>query len=297
MGRKTLRLQRSESFYIRDGWFEKILQSINEGLISKAFSKSDGPFVLGIGSNMVKSLQYWAEAADLITKVSNSKKERELGGLGQLIMQSDPYLESVFSWGLIHYKLATNFDDAPVFYTVFNDPNITHIQRKETTEYLCSIFKDEGFENVNENSIQKDISVLISSYIEDDDRDRTPEQNITCPLSQLRLFRKTKEGIEKATPPLAMLDYRLLYICLRIRYGNDGQFNIDDSLHEEMSPALVFNLGRSALLSYLLEMKKYNLVDLNRTAGLDVVYFRNSFSDEELFSAYNVDKRNNGSKI
>ena len=61
-----IKLKRNESFYIREGWFEKAINCIadNEGV--NIFYKNDGISYLGIGSNMVKSLKYWLKAANII---------------------------------------------------------------------------------------------------------------------------------------------------------------------------------------------------------------------------------------
>ena len=55
----NLKFKRNESFYIRDGWFQKalhVLATNNENI----FSGIKGVDLLGIGANMVKSLRYWA---------------------------------------------------------------------------------------------------------------------------------------------------------------------------------------------------------------------------------------------
>ena len=58
---EKLKLRRHESFAIREGWIEKGLNAVNQHH-KLTFSKSDGVKILGIGSNMVKSLKYWMVA-------------------------------------------------------------------------------------------------------------------------------------------------------------------------------------------------------------------------------------------
>ena len=53
---EKLRLKRHGSFSIREGWFEKAIDSIKENEQS-VFSKGNGVAILGIGANMVTSLR------------------------------------------------------------------------------------------------------------------------------------------------------------------------------------------------------------------------------------------------
>lgn len=286
--KKTLKLQRSESFYIREGWIEKVFSAYRDKKFGTFNSKS-GTSVLGIGSNMVKSLRYWVEACRLVE--SFGKDSFELSNKGKLIYERDPYLETVFSWGLLHYWLVSNKDQAPVFYSVFNSTSVNQIRRKETASILASMYEEDGFENPNLLSIQKDVTTLISSYVSEDDILRTPEENISCPFSRLRLLRQTsRDQYEKNCIPYSCIDYRLLFICLRERYAN-GSFNIDDALIEEGSPVLCFNIDRVTFLSLLTEMKKSGLIELNRTAGLNVAYMKSDCSDEMLFDDYIFERK------
>ena len=57
----ALKLKRSESFYIREGWIEKAINTIKEA-DHNIFTKNEGVRYLGIGSNMVKGLKYWLKA-------------------------------------------------------------------------------------------------------------------------------------------------------------------------------------------------------------------------------------------
>lgn len=279
-----LKLQRSESFYIRDGWIEKVFYAYNNDQ-RNAFSSKLGTRILGIGSNMVKSLRYWVEACQLVS--SFGKDSFALSEKGMLLLENDPYMESIFSWGLLHYWLVTNEKDAPVFFSIFNNRSINSIKKKETSDYLFDLFVGQGVDNPNLLSIQKDVSTFISSYVFDDEDDnRNPEENLSCPLSKLKLIKRINRDTYIKTPVSAsFIDYRLLFICLRERYPKKS-FNIDDLFVDDCSPVLCFNMERSLFLSLLNEMKKKDLIDMNRTAGLNVVYIRSDISDDSLFKEY-----------
>ena len=97
----TLKLKKHETFYIRDGWFEKALNTIEENEGINIFFKNDGVKYLGIGANMVKGLKYWLKAAGLIDDKSN-----KLTSNANIILENDRYLGEDFTWFFIHYCLS-----------------------------------------------------------------------------------------------------------------------------------------------------------------------------------------------
>ena len=101
-----VKMKRHESFSIREGWLAKGIRTIKED--SKVFSSSDATDILGIGTNMVKSLKYWMTATCLIEE---SNRSISLSKFGELIDKYDPYLEDNFSWWLIHLKMILNIED------------------------------------------------------------------------------------------------------------------------------------------------------------------------------------------
>ena len=64
-----IKMKRHESFSIREGWLVKGIKAFVEN--NKVFSASDATDILGIGTNMVKSLKYWLLATTLIEENLN----------------------------------------------------------------------------------------------------------------------------------------------------------------------------------------------------------------------------------
>ena len=46
---QTLKFKKNESFYIRDGWFEKAINTIDANKEINVFAKNNGTSMLGIG--------------------------------------------------------------------------------------------------------------------------------------------------------------------------------------------------------------------------------------------------------
>ena len=54
---RKIKMKRHESFSIREGWLTKGISGVKKN--NKIFSSQDATDILGIGTNMVKSLKYW----------------------------------------------------------------------------------------------------------------------------------------------------------------------------------------------------------------------------------------------
>ena len=265
--------KRSESFYIRDGWFEKAINVIHENAPNSIFHKNDGITYLGIGSNMVKGLKYWLGAAGII-----EGKESQLTEFGNLLYKYDQYLDNTFSWFLIHYNLVTNKVECPIFHAMFTR-DFPSFEKSEAVTSLYDIFEAED-EKVNRKYIDADLSTFTKSYVNEVVIEN-PEDNYACPLAELKLFKKEKNKYFKKTPTYRSLSYLVVYYALTQLY--DTAFDIEDSMNEENSPLRIFNLDKYMYMQYLEEMRRNQLVTINKTAGLNTVYFEKKLSLEDIF--------------
>lgn len=280
---ETLKLKRHESFSLRDGWVEKYFQSISEGQ-KDIFSKNNGISILGIGSNMVKSLKFWLCAANIISTDSKSS----FTDFGKLLFNYDKYLEKETSLCLIHYFLCSKRNkewskvENPIPVLFFNYFYQETFNKDEFKDFAINYFKtiNIGF---NEQSIDSDISIMIRMY-SDDGYDINPEDNYSCPLAKLSLIEKKEKGEYQKTfnRHLAMNPLIIYYILYQI-YGLN-EFEISDSFRYEDSPALLFNLDKSTYVLFLMQLQKMGYLTLNKTAGLDMVYLNKKIKLEDVFS-------------
>lgn len=275
----TLKFKKSESFYIRDGWFEKAINTIADNEEINIFSKNNGVTMLGIGSNMVKGLKYWLQASKLI---NSNTAQTTLSDFGKLVFEWDKYFESDFTWFLVHYFLCSNHFDCPVFYGVFNS-DLKSFKKQDLIVYLHDFFLQEGID-VKNDYIDDDLGVFLKSYINDVVIEN-PEDNYVCPLSNLKLLKKKSDKIERNRPTFSTLSYLIVYYAL-IELYEYKPFNIEDSFDEPLSPYLIFNLDKNMYLQYLEEMKKNELIEINKTAGLNAVYFLKKKNLNDIFLEY-----------
>lgn len=275
-----VKMKRHESFSIREGWLAKGLIAVKED--SKVFSASDATDVLGIGTNMVKSLKYWMTATCLIKE---ENKKMVLTELGNLIDKYDPYLEDIFSWWLIHLNLILNLEDSYVYNLFFNKCTMKTFSKRDVFEHISNNLRNNKLE-FNENILQDEVNMIIKTYSIDEKVDN-PENNFICPLSELNLIKKVDVNTyERMKPEYRNLNYLIIYYLL-IKLSEDKDYiSIDELLKMDNSPAKLLNLDKNLINEYLDEMKRNDLIIVNRTAGLNMIYFNKKFSFEEIMKEH-----------
>ena len=273
----ALKLKRSESFYIREGWIEKAINTIKEA-DHNIFTKNEGVRYLGIGSNMVKGLKYWLKASNIIA----DSKFNELTDFGNTLFMYDRYMDSKFSWFFVHYFLSTNKEDCPIFYYVFSQQPVKSFAKNDLTDLIIEQYTEEAG-NINRKNLEADINTFVKSYITEEVI-TNPENNYACPLSSLNLIKKTRNKYSLCAPAYNSLHYLVVYYALTQLY--EESFVIEESMELEKSPVKVFNLDKYVYLQYLDEMRQAGLVTINKTAGLNTVYIDEHLTLNQIFERY-----------
>lgn len=275
-----LKLKRHESFSIREGWLAKGIKNVKE--YGNVFALQNATDILGIGTNMVKSLKYWMTATKLIEE---KNREIMLSDFGSIINEYDPYLEDIFSWWLIHINMITNVDDAYIYNLFFNKCNIKTFTKRELYEKLYALLTNEKL-TFNENILQDEVNMIIKTYTIDEKIDN-PENNFICSLSELNLLKKVdRDTYEKNRPEIRNLPFWVVYYIICLLLDDRDNISIDELLKEENSPAKLLNMDKNLINEYLDEMKKNDLIIINRTAGLNMVYLKKKLSLNEIAEEY-----------
>lgn len=275
-----VRMKRHESFSIREGWLTKGLIEVSKD--SKVFSSSDATDILGIGTNMVKSLKYWMYATTLI---EDSGKNIIVSKLGELINKYDPYFEDIFTWWLIHINFITNLNDSYIFNCFFNKCLSKTFSKQDVYDVISKNLDDCNID-YNEKILQDEVNMIIKTYVVDDSVDN-PENNFTCPMSELELIKKIrKDKYERMRPNYKKLDYLVVYYLIQQLIESNDYISIEDVLKKENSPVKLLNLDKNQINEYLDEMKKNDLITINRTAGLNMIYINKQMTIEEIFVDY-----------
>lgn len=280
--KKNIKLKRHETFSIREGWLEKAINIFN--INENCFSKDNGQQILGIGTNMVKSLRYWTEACCLISY--SQGKGYYYNELGSFLLTHDRYLSEMTSWWLIHLFLVSNFDSAPVFNTFFN-MELNKFDKEQLFNQIKIRLENE-YELGADSSLEADCNMLIKSYYSDDISN--PENNMACPLSKLGLLSTNDKKIySKIQPKYSLLDFKVVYYAMIKSWQMNcdtkktNSFNLEDLYEWKNNPINVFNLSKSSMYQYLDEMRRKGLIKLVKTAGLNTISIEKILTLDELF--------------
>jgi len=192
-----------ETFQCKTLWLKKGYDFVKAGY---DFNDSDAVVVLGVGKNMVSAIRYWMKAFGLLddnglTRISYYLFDDKTG--------KDPYSEDLATLWLLHYLIVdTNY--ASLYKLTFDD---FQRERKEfSSEQLQRFVKrhctDNGFDTLyNENTVKKDIDVLLKNYILPTDSKTNEdysvlllELNLIRPDNERKMFIFNDSG-KRAVPP------------------------------------------------------------------------------------------------
>lgn len=273
-----MKFRAHETFFIRKGWINKGLRGVTQdGTIF--ISKEENPMdVLGIGSNMVKSLRYWLQAVGLTEEPNHGRRIQTLTDFGQLVYDHDRYIEEIGTLELLHYKLATNLDLATAWYFFFNEFNMTEFTREDYIEAIQKwIAMQEDGESVAVRSLADDFQCIMSTYLpryKTNPNRVSPENNIDCPLGELGLIDvlgRDKKNYKKAIPTADLLCPYTLLAIISEQAKDREEISLNELLTAPMNIGRVFNLDAITMLDALYRIEKLGAIRINRTAGLDVI--------------------------
>ncbi len=275
-----IKLKGHESFSIREGWITKGIVEIEKN--PKVFSEKDATNILGIGNSMVKSLKYWLITCGIIEEAK--KQEYKLTELGKLIRDYDLFMEDLFSLYFLHINIINNIEKAYIWNLFFNKCSAKIFSKRELLEQMMYVLDSENIE-YNEKMLADEISTLLKTYTIEE-KNGTPENNYTCPLTDLKLLKKVdKDNYEKVKSNMNNLNPLVVYWCI-INQTVENGINIDDLLKGDKAVCKLLNLDKIILNEYLDILKKYGLITVNRTAGLNMIYIEKRCSLEEIFKMY-----------
>ena len=271
----AIKLKGHETFALREGWLNKGLAKVDAN--PKVFSENYGADALGVGSNMAKAIRYWLKAGKFMEEPP--KEGAKLTDIGQIIFKEDKYLEDIFSLWIFHINLAGNEKLATSWYAFFNLINIDEFSKEDLMNILLEKLTPLAEKKaIPERSLRDDISVLLNMYVKEKQQNYDPEENKISPFAQLGLLKKDRNNYIKTQPDKDKLcDDAVLYSLIKFFEKKEvDSIGIDELLNSPMSPGRILNLKRMALNEYLDHLEGQGYLTVNRTAGLDTVYFEES---------------------
>lgn len=287
-----MKFRAHDTFFIRKGWLSKGMKAVHfkpDVFVAKDENPMD---VLGIGSNMVKSLRYWLVATNLTEEaLQNKRRIQKFTKFGNQVFKNDRFMEEYGTLYLLHYMLSKNEEDATTWYFFFNEFNMSEFTREDFVAALQNYVSMKG-ETVAIRSMSDDFACILNTYLP---RYKTnparvnPENNIDCPLGELGLIDildKNRKTYRKAIPTPETIHPWVLMAVMCNQSNGRTEIGLNELLTAKCNIGKTFNLDAITMLDVLHQVEKLGLVKIIRTAGLDVIQLKQNYSFEECVDNY-----------
>lgn len=178
-----------DTFHCRQQWLSKGIKIIdNEGYT--VFNKPEIAISkLGVGKNMVQSIQHWLKAFGLI-----NDKHDVLELSKKLFLDNyeyDPYLEDEGTLWLLQYKICkTNYASIYnlIFTEYFNDKVSLEFSESQIIQFIEKKLRESNLREVSSNTLNSDYKVFVKSYATPTKSLKTIEDDFNSPLLELNLI-------------------------------------------------------------------------------------------------------------
>ena len=268
-----------ETFHCKSLWLKKGYDFAREGF---SFNDEDAVVVLGVGKNMVSSIKYWLRAFGLINM------ENKPTPFADYIFDTenglDPFLEDTQTLWLLHWNLIyTNY--ATIYRQVFLN---FHKERKNFSKanvfsFLKRKNNDKAFSGIvwNDNTINRDIAMLIKMYV-------SPDTNVyedyTSILLDLNLIKRAgKEEYEFNYVTKAKINPLVFFYA--VHKLSDGSQVVEFDKMLEL--AMVFCLSQNELYDIFNQLTAINSnITFDNSAGEQLFAVKQNFNEFEILDMY-----------
>lgn len=292
---------RHETFPLRFGWLTKGYRAWCED--PEVFDHDDPTVVLGVGKNMVTSIRYWLEAAQIVEATqTNGFAPTEIGRtLFSSSMGWDPFLEDDATLWLIHWLIASNSNVATTFYWFFNRYHKPEFTSNELAGALNDFVRESVKSRAAETTLKHDIHVLLRMYSPAEKIRGAPiEEGLDSPMTTLGLLQRASDGkhfigrvSERRRLPIAAFGYAVMDVMETL---GQRSVSIERLLRADMqfaAPGSVFRLTEDGLITKLEELVRWlpGVIELRETAGIHQLYLLQESSKFEVIGRHYAGNR------
>lgn len=270
-----------ESFYCKSLWLKKGYDALKNNI---NFSNPEAVAELGVGKNMVSSIKFWLKAFG----VSNTDAPTHFG---DLIFDSqtgyDPYIEDTGTLWLLHYMLVKN-KLASIYNLTFLEfkrekKEFDRIQLQSFIKRKCNVKEQSNV--YNENTVRKDISVLLHNYVSPTDL-KSPEDYsaILIDLGLISNLGDDKYAFSEISHE--QINPLILLYILNDYKGNDNTISLD--IMQEISLILGISInGLVEIVKTLIDEYTKDITYSDNSGIKNIQFLRPIDSDVVLNEYYN----------
>lgn len=286
-----MKFRAHETFFIRKGWLSKGMKHVRNKQ-DVFIDRDENPMdVLGIGSNMVKALRYWLQAVGLTQEPNAGRRIQTFTDLGNSVYNHDRYIEELGTLQLLHYKLASNKNDATAWYFFFNEFNMTEFTKEDFVGSLQNyVLMDKEGVSAAIRSLNDDFTCIINTYLpryKSNPGKVSPESNIDCPFGELGFVDMlNKKTYRKSIPAADSFNPWVILAIIFDQAGGRQEIGLNELLTAKCNIGRIFNLDAITMLEVLHKIEKIGELKIIRTAGLDIIRLANQRTFQECVDLY-----------
>ena len=288
-----------ETFPLRYTWLKKGVDAVREN--STIFADDSATITLGVGKNMVRSIQHWCQVSRLIENDAmrlNQRRRFVPTQFGNSIFADDgfdPYLEDVATLWLIHWQLTTNANRATTWYWAFSIFGQDEFGRDTFIAELINWAERNTRNRISENSIKRDVDCFLRTYVSSRQTKTTiMEDTFDCPLVELSLISDSSDGntYRFHRGPKPSLPIEIFAAALSefwdAHFSGNTTLTFANVAYPPKSPGRTFLLDEDSLAQYLdrLDNLTVGAMRYDETAGVKQVYRDRQVDQVELLHSY-----------
>ena len=284
-----------ETFPMRYGWLKKVYDAClniekrkTKTIIKDLFNNDEAIITLGVGKNMVASMRHWSIYTSLLDFDKN--KNLVINNFAREIFNDnglDPWLENYATLWFIHWNLSTKRQTNNHLYTYlwfFNYWNGNTFDRDVLSSKIIESLKLFDLKMPSASTLKRDIDCFLGMYSTRNNKNKTSEENIESPLTELELIspivRRNLFQINRGFKPTISI-YTFLFALLKFwnYYSpNSKTISFESICYNFMSPGRVFLLNEDAIASYLQDIasETNEAFEYSETAGMKQVILKSS---------------------
>lgn len=256
-----------ESFHCKSLWLKKGYDFLNN---NGRFTDPMSVVELGVGKNMVSSIRFWLKALCLTENDSLTPIADYLFADGD---GRDPFCDDITTLWILHFLLVRT-DIASIYSLLFTElqrerKTFTKDQFQSFIKIKCSVPEQKNV--YNENTVSKDISVLLQTYIVPPDLKQL--ERYSALFINLGLIKEVEKDIYhfQEINGYSIPDAALLYSLLSVR-GDDTVLSSDRLTYL----SLLFCVPITSFLERLrhLSDKYSDIIDYTDNSGIRNVIFK-----------------------
>tara|TARA_R110001632_G_scaffold231177_2_gene369432 strand:- start:4602 stop:5501 length:900 start_codon:yes stop_codon:yes gene_type:complete len=281
---ESFRFSGHDTFYCKEQWILKGVQLVDSQDSESAFKTENAIPLLGVGKNMVRSIQHWLKAFGILNKEDALS---EFANLLFLTEKLDPYLENEGSlWLLQYYLCKTNHSSIFqfIFSRYFSDKATLEFSEYQILNYVNRILIENNQKEIAIKTFNSDFKVFIRTYVSPVKNEKTVEDDFNAPLLSLYLVSDTsrKNDVNQTVYRLnrsiqESISSEVFAYCLLHEFDNENNVSFDRIRKTAGSYLCLSNEGLEILIEKL--CRENNQFVYKDDAGVRQLQFKNNSNE------------------